>query len=102
MKILKIIDYFYPAEEAGGPIPVAYNFATRFIGRGHEVTIWTSNLLTANTRMGNKTFTDQMDGINVVYLNSPLRYRWAAITPDRKSTRLNSSHTDISRMPSSA
>ena len=23
-------------------------------------------------------------------------------TPDRKSTRLNSSHTDISRMPSSA
>ena len=25
-----------------------------------------------------------------------------AIRPDRKSTRLNSSHTDISRMPSSA
>ena len=24
------------------------------------------------------------------------------LTPDRKSTRLNSSHTDISRMPSSA
>ncbi len=81
VKILKIIDYFYPAEEAGGPIPVAYNFATRFIRHGHEVTIWTSNLLTANTRMGNKTFTDQLDGINVVYLNSPLRYRWAAITP---------------------
>ena len=30
--------------------------------------------------------------------------RWAAdgIDQDRKSTRLNSSHTDISRMPSSA
>ena len=26
----------------------------------------------------------------------------AGLTPDRKSTRLNSSHTDISRMPSSA
>ena len=25
-----------------------------------------------------------------------------AVEPDRKSTRLNSSHTDISRMPSSA
>ena len=25
-----------------------------------------------------------------------------AVSPDRKSTRLNSSHTDISRMPSSA
>ena len=27
---------------------------------------------------------------------------WAVVSPDRKSTRLNSSHTDISRMPSSA
>ena len=27
---------------------------------------------------------------------------WPASTADRKSTRLNSSHTDISRMPSSA
>ena len=27
---------------------------------------------------------------------------WPRITTDRKSTRLNSSHTDISRMPSSA
>lgn len=81
MKILKLIDYFYPAEEAGGPIPVACNFAKRFIERGHNVTIWTSNLLTANTRMGNKTFADQWEGIDVVYLNSPLRYRWAAITP---------------------
>lgn len=81
MKILKLIDYFYPAEEAGGPIPVAYNFAKRFIERGHEVTIWTSNLMTANSRMSNKTFTDQREGIEVTYLNSPLRYRWAAITP---------------------
>ena len=28
--------------------------------------------------------------------------RTASLSPDRKSTRLNSSHTDISRMPSSA
>ena len=27
---------------------------------------------------------------------------WQFNAPDRKSTRLNSSHTDISRMPSSA
>ena len=31
-----------------------------------------------------------------------LRLRRAGIVTDRKSTRLNSSHTDISRMPSSA
>ena len=32
--------------------------------------------------------------LNFLFLNQ--------ILPDRKSTRLNSSHTDISRMPSSA
>ena len=34
-----------------------------------------------------------------------LYYHWLNVSPDnrdRKSTRLNSSHTDISRMPSSA
>ena len=31
-----------------------------------------------------------------------LRVRWGEFSLDRKSTRLNSSHTDISRMPSSA
>jgi len=81
MRILKVIDFFYPAEEAGGPVPVAYNFAKRLVERGHHVTIWTSNLLTATTRMSKKTFTDTKDGIRVVYLNSPLRYRWTAITP---------------------
>ena len=29
-------------------------------------------------------------------------HAWVALYKDRKSTRLNSSHTDISRMPSSA
>ena len=31
-----------------------------------------------------------------------LKTKYPLLTPDRKSTRLNSSHTDISRMPSSA
>ena len=35
-------------------------------------------------------------------LNKFFELNWKRNTPDRKSTRLNSSHTDISRMPSSA
>ena len=38
------------------------------------------------------------EALNTEFLN----YAVAGTTPDRKSTRLNSSHTDISRMPSSA
>ena len=35
--------------------------------------------------------------------NWPMQFKvWLTFIADRKSTRLNSSHTDISRMPSSA
>ena len=35
-------------------------------------------------------------------LHNPLRFFWLIANPDRKSTRLNSSHIPLSRMPSSA
>ena len=81
INILKIVNYFYPAQEPGGPIPVVYNFAKRLIQRGHSVTIWTSNLLTAKDKMSSKTLVSQYDGIPVVYFDSLLRYHWVAITP---------------------
>ena len=39
---------------------------------------------------------------DVNYMMKTLRAIGAGVKLDRKSTRLNSSHTDISRMPSSA
>ena len=42
------------------------------------------------------------DGAGNVGLSTPLSARIRLLESDRKSTRLNSSHTDISRMPSSA
>ena len=44
--------------------------------------------------------TDPFAGI--VEVNHPGGYCWFGTTPDRKSTRLNSSHIQKSRMPSSA
>ena len=41
-------------------------------------------------------------GVGRSHSRSAARGVLLAATPDRKSTRLNSSHTDISRMPSSA
>ena len=38
----------------------------------------------------------------VAILENQAKFRIEELIPDRKSTRLNSSHTDISRMPSSA
>ena len=60
------------------------------------------NLKRANEKFGSwieaKIPREEVGKIVVPYY----KYGGAAITPDRKSTRLNSSHTDISRMPSSA
>ena len=46
-----------------------------------------------------------VDAVNVIGNCAPLQLRWAdenGIPTDRKSTRLNSSHIQKSRMPSSA
>ena len=45
-----------------------------------------------------------IDAQNVLHFQDYflLLFGWGGKTGDRKSTRLNSSHTDISRMPSSA
>ena len=47
-------------------------------------------------------FPQAMAGLVPAYLNADLLVLHAIGQTDRKSTRLNSSHTDISRMPSSA
>ena len=44
---------------------------------------------------------DSLDIIHTI-VPQPIEGRGIAAALDRKSTRLNSSHTDISRMPSSA
>ena len=53
-------------------------------------------------------FTEKVDGSNTVCIWDGVKVSYQGKTEDtqipgdRKSTRLNSSHTDISRMPSSA
>ena len=51
---------------------------------------------------GNEEISDLLDDISYAAKNSPNREYFMGSIVDRKSTRLNSSHTDISRMPSSA
>ncbi len=81
MKVLFVLPAYYPALDFGGPIPVAQDSARRLADRGHEVTIWTTNLLTRSTKMGSKTEEREVDGIRTVYMNSVGRYRWVGIAP---------------------
>ena len=47
-----------------------------------------------------QSFVDYLDGAELIIHNAAFDLDF--LNEDRKSTRLNSSHTDISRMPSSA
>jgi glycosyltransferase involved in cell wall biosynthesis len=82
LKILIVIPAYYPALDFGGPVPVARELARRFAERGHEMTVWTTNLYSKGKKLGNKTEERSVDGIRVVYFNSLIRYRWVGITPD--------------------
>ena len=49
-----------------------------------------------------RAFLQNAARVEVAPVHEPLKPSFALEMLDRKSTRLNSSHTDISRMPSSA
>ena len=70
------------------------NETKHWLRRSHK-----RNLLTAEQTAGLKPMIDELAPMLNAYLNSigPL-----TLKPDRKSTRLNSSHERLSRMPSSA
>ena len=81
MKVLFVIPAYYPALDYGGPVPVARNLAQRLVARGHGVTVWTTNLLTKDSKLGKGTEEREVEGVRVVYLNSIARYRWVGIAP---------------------
>lgn len=51
MKILYVIPYFVPAWDYGGPLQVAYGLSRELVRRGHEVTVYTTDTLSANNRV---------------------------------------------------
>lgn len=62
---------------------MALNFARHLVARGHEVTVWTTNLMSSKgDKLSNKTEVRDVEGIRAVYLNSVAQYRWTGVAPD--------------------
>jgi glycosyltransferase involved in cell wall biosynthesis len=72
MKILQVIPYFYPAWRFGGPVRVAYDISRKLVERGHSVTVYTSDILDAQTRV--ETCYKKVEGIHVYYLKNSSLY----------------------------
>lgn len=69
MNILQVIPYFVPAWDYGGPVQVAYNISRELVKRGHEVTVYTTDTLSANSRVEKDE--EVIDGIRVRRFRNP-------------------------------
>jgi glycosyltransferase involved in cell wall biosynthesis len=63
-----MIPYFYPAWRFGGPVRVAYDVSRKLVERGHSVTVYTSDILEENTRVG--AFYRNVEGVDVYYFRN--------------------------------
>lgn len=70
MNILHVTLGFSPATAWGGPVKIVHRNGRELVRRGHQVTVYCTNLLDKKRKMGPGTFEREIDGMRVVYLNT--------------------------------
>lgn len=84
MKILQVVLYFPPAYSYGGPLGVTYQVSKELVKRGHEVTVFTTDVYDAKSRLEFQENPMVMDGIEVYHfrnLSNHLAHKNLAIAP---------------------
>lgn len=75
MRILQVTLGFYPAQNWGGPVKIVYENSKELVRRGHQVTVYCTNLLNKVEKIQPGTFERNMDGIRVVYMDT-INFSW--------------------------
>jgi glycosyltransferase involved in cell wall biosynthesis len=70
MKILMVAPYFYPAWAYGGIPRVVYELSQELTRRGHEVTVYTTDVLDRDHRCQESGKRTKVDGVTVVYFRN--------------------------------
>jgi len=70
MNILQVTLGFYPALAWGGPAKIVHQNGRELVRRGHQVTVYCTNLLDKKHRIQRGTFERELHGMRVVYLNT--------------------------------
>jgi glycosyltransferase involved in cell wall biosynthesis len=65
MKILQVIPAYAPSFSYGGTTRVCYEVSTRLANKGHDVNVWATDSLDANTRIDKEQ--DIVNGVKVKY-----------------------------------
>jgi len=84
MKILQVISSFPPAYAYGGPLKMAYGISKELARRGHEVTVYTTDVYDAQCRFKQIQNPSYMDGVKVHRfrnVNNKLAHGNLAIAP---------------------
>jgi glycosyltransferase involved in cell wall biosynthesis len=88
MRILKVVQAYYPFQEAGGPVVKVRALARGLSRRGHDVTVLTADLGLAARGEPNLKFErcqlgwrSEQDGVKVIYLSTLAHCRALTINP---------------------
>lgn len=68
MNVLIVTPYYYPALYYGGPVRVVYECTRRLVKLGHDVTVYTTDVLDSNTRHDKEM--DVVEGVRVRYFRN--------------------------------
>ncbi len=88
MRILKVVQAYYPFQEKGGPVVKVGALARGLVQRGHRVTILTADLGLRKYRDAGANFEackwgwrSEQDGVEVIYLSTLCHYRAVTLNP---------------------
>jgi glycosyltransferase involved in cell wall biosynthesis len=81
LRILFAAPVWAPSRAFGGPVVAAGELVRRLVARGNDVDVVTTTIVDLHSRPALRSFVGAVDGANVRYLSTPLRYRWMGITP---------------------
>lgn len=79
MKILHVLSSFPPAYAYGGPVESSYNLSKNLVDHGHEVSVFTTDVYDADSRLTDYRDPEFKDGIRVRrFRNLSNRLAWSA------------------------
>jgi len=68
MRILQVVNAFYPAFGYGGSVKVAYDLSRQLVQSGHNVTVFTTDTVNANMRQNARYL--EIEGVKVFYFKN--------------------------------
>ena len=97
MRILLAAPAYWPAVAFGGPTWAAKELAEALARQGHDVQVMTTSLRAIGSAPAARfrSRTEQIGGVTVHYLATPLRYRWMGITPTLPAQFFRSPRPDV-------